>query len=320
MGAATKQPTPLGTAGGPTTPSGVWENADSIELINNKGFLAHFTTTDGIQGVIGNYTSYECLSDSSYIAANAQVISYANGTSTKAYNCEKGVRDGDTLTLTFSNGPDCKALESSTAAPDATYTLSQAAPGVDIKCGAAVPAPGPPRPAADNPLDTVAPTPLANPGGPLTPTGVWEDEGSSMEIIIPKGFVAKIMTSDGMDSINGRYLSYQCVDANSYIAVNEQIRTYADGTFVKGYNCEKGVRDGDTLKLTFSSGPDCSALESSDAEPSVTYTLAYALPDTNIECGTAEPGRSPGVVPPVSSAARVALTGAMAAVAVALFL
>ncbi len=102
------------------------------------------------------------------------------------------------------------ALESSTAAPDATFTLAEAATGVDIKCGAAPPTPGPARPAPSNPLGTVPPTPLADPGGPLTPTGVWKDD-SSMEITTPEGFVSKELTGTGMETIKGRHLSHQCI-------------------------------------------------------------------------------------------------------------
>lgn len=82
------QPAALGTPGGPSTPSGVWENDDSLELITQKGFLVRMDTADGMVGVTGRYLSYDCLTDNSYIAANEQAVTYANGTTVRGWHCD----------------------------------------------------------------------------------------------------------------------------------------------------------------------------------------------------------------------------------------
>lgn len=172
------------------------------------------------------------------------------------------------------------------------------------------------------PLAAAAPADLGSPGGATTPTGVWKNAGS-MQAITPTGFLVSYISADGLLAINGRYLSHKCIDADSYYASNEQLIIYPNGTTVKGFHCEKTVRDGDTLALTFSNGPDCAAM-AADAPADETYTLAAAIPGIPTECGAVVPGPAPAPapkpVPPVSSAGRAALGGAVAAAIAAVFL
>lgn len=171
------------------------------------------------------------------------------------------------------------------------------------------PGPDPPTPGTIR-LGKEAPTPLANLGGPTTSAGVWEN-ASSKEIAGPKGFVSTVVTTAGMGTIKGKYLSYKCLDANSYIAVNQQVQTSPNGTAVSGHHCEYGVRNGNTLSLTFST-TDCEKLAESNAAPDIVYNLAFALPGVNTECVDSAQDSSPAPAPPASSSAvRAALASAM---------